>query len=94
MNVAQMVIAHKSEARKGFGANIEATDPLAHQRPADTTPEEDAHIRDVEAIEQAQADLANEAENTFTSKNTFIGTKMNSQKMLENNPLFLLQIST
>ena len=54
VNVAQMKIAHKSEALAGFGAST-APDLRAYQRPADLPEHEELMQRDIEAIAQAQA---------------------------------------
>jgi len=59
-----MVIAHKSEARRGFRTTNETshynTDPSPQQRPADQTPEEEEQQRNLEAIQEAEADLDNQ----------------------------------
>jgi len=57
-----MVIAHKSEARRGFQSTNESnesnnTNPSPQQRPADRTPEEEELQRNIEAIEEAQQSL-------------------------------------
>lgn len=56
VNVGAMMIADKSEAMNGFGTStIESNhiDPLAGQRPADVTEEDDLNRRNQEAIQEA-----------------------------------------
>jgi len=57
-----MVIAHKSEARRGFRSTNESNEnnnnnPSPQQRPADRTPQEDELQRNIEAIQEAQQSL-------------------------------------
>jgi len=81
VNVAQMVIAHKKDAKNGFGIPAEAinNDPSANQRQADTSAEEDQQRQDLEAIHEAEEELRNAAAgdnaliNILTSKLIFLG---------------------
>ena len=71
VNVAQMVIAHKKDAKNGFGIPAEAVtnDPSANQRPADTSAEEDIQRQNLEAIQEAEEELRR---NAAAGDNAFI----------------------